>query len=184
MTEVESFTLELARRIEEGQNIVYFDETSCNLWMRRRMAWSGKEQPVKYPLNQFRGKGVTCLGAIGETLPRGVFQLAESTNSGAVCKFLLKLRNAFSVRDRWKHDRIVLVADNHTAHKTLEVKTLAHQLNIELLFLPPYTPELNSIEALWSVVKAEIKHRLLERRDTNLQQADLVAIMNASLANV
>jgi hypothetical protein len=48
--------------------------------MKRRMAWSNKARPVKIPLNQLRGHGVTVIGAIGHSLPKGVFSLARSTN--------------------------------------------------------------------------------------------------------
>ncbi len=41
-------------------------------------------------------------------------------------------------------------------------------MNIELLFLPPYSPELNSIESLWSVVKTRIKTCLLEHQYTTI----------------
>jgi transposase len=43
------------------------------------------------------------------------------------------------------------------AHPTLPNKKLTASLDIELMFLPPYTPELNSIEALWVVIKREFK---------------------------
>ena len=78
----------------------------------------------------------------------------------------------------------MLVADNHRSHHTNSVKELAHQLNIELMFLPPYTPELNSIEALWSVVKGNLKKSLLERRGATLKQQDLSDLMQESLNRV
>jgi transposase len=39
---------------------------------------------------------------------------------------------------------------------------LAEDLNFELMFMPPYTPEFNCIEALWSVIKKDFKHRVLQ----------------------
>lgn len=39
-SKLQDFAIELARRTASGENIVYFDETSCNMWMRRRLAWS------------------------------------------------------------------------------------------------------------------------------------------------
>jgi transposase len=30
------------------------------------------------------------------------------------------------------------------------------------MFMPPYSPEFNSIEALWSVLKRDFKKRVLE----------------------
>ena len=56
------------------------------------MTWSSKLRPVKFPLNKGRGHGVTVLGAIGESLPKGVFSLARSTNKEVVMDFLKKLR--------------------------------------------------------------------------------------------
>ena len=52
--------------------------------------------------------------------------------------------------------------DNAKAHTNKESKLLAEELNIELLFMPPYTPEFNCIEALWSVLKRDFKRRVLE----------------------
>ena len=78
----------------------------------------------------------------------------------------------------------MLVADNHRSHHSNNVKELAHHLNIEIMFLPPYTPELNSIEAPWSVVKGKLKKSLLERRGAKLTQQDLSTLMQASLNKV
>ena len=78
----------------------------------------------------------------------------------------------------------MLVADNHRSHHTDSVRELADRLNIELMFLPPCTPELNSVEALWSVVKGNLKKSLLERRVTTLKQQDLSDLMQESLDRV
>ena len=48
---IQKFAIDLARRTMAGENIVYFDETSCNMWMRKRMTWSSRVKPVKFPLN-------------------------------------------------------------------------------------------------------------------------------------
>ena len=44
------------------------------------------------------------------------------------------------------------------------MKDLAEELNIYLMFMPPYSPEFNCIEALWSVIKRDFKRRVLEKR--------------------
>jgi transposase len=51
---------------------------------------------------------------------------------------------------------ITLVLDNAAYQKCAMVKTLAEQLNIELLFLPSYSPNLNLIERLWKFVKKKV----------------------------
>ena len=80
LADTQSFVVDLARRVEQDQLIVYFDETSCNMWMRKRMTWCTRDRPVRMILNPNRGKGVTVMGAIGHRLPFGVFGLAKTTN--------------------------------------------------------------------------------------------------------
>ena len=55
-----------------------------------------------------------------------------------------------------------MVLDNARAHTNAGSKSVAAALNVELLYMPPYTPEFNCIEALWSVLKRDFKSRVLE----------------------
>ena len=48
---------------------------------------------------------------------------------------------------------ITLVLDNARYQKCILVKGIAEKLGIELLYLPPYSPNLNLIERLWKLVK-------------------------------
>lgn len=50
---------------------------------------------------------------------------------------------------------ITLVLDNARYQRCEAVQTLARKLRIELLFLPPYSPNLNLIERVWKFVKKE-----------------------------
>jgi len=49
--------------------------------------------------------------------------------------------------------KITLVMDNARYQKCALVMSLAAELKIDLLFLPPYSPNLNIIERLWKFVK-------------------------------
>ena len=51
---------------------------------------------------------------------------------------------------------ITLVLDNARYQRCHLVQNLARELNIELLFLLPYSPNLNLIERLWKFVKKEV----------------------------
>jgi len=50
---------------------------------------------------------------------------------------------------------ITLILDNVPYQKCDAVKKVADSLKIELLFLPPYSPNLNLIERLWKHVKKD-----------------------------
>jgi transposase len=51
---------------------------------------------------------------------------------------------------------VTLVMDNARYQRCALVQDLAKELNIELLFLPSYSPNLNLIERLWKFVKKEV----------------------------
>lgn len=48
---------------------------------------------------------------------------------------------------------ITLVLDNARYQRCAKVMAYAESLGIELLFLPPYSPNLNLIERLWKFIK-------------------------------
>jgi len=54
----------------------------------------------------------------------------------------------------------VLVLVNATSHKSNRVAKFVdkHKKRLELLFLPPYSPELNPIERVWGNLKYLVTH--------------------------
>lgn len=55
-----------------------------------------------------------------------------------------------------------MVLDNHTAHSSLKVATMARNKGIKLLFTPPTDSELNPIEKMWSLFKRQWRNILLD----------------------
>ncbi len=68
---------------------------------------------------------MTVLGAIGAMLPKPVFTLAKSTNKESVLEFLMKLNSVVNPNAALPRKKIAIVLDNHLAHKTNDVSTLA-----------------------------------------------------------
>ncbi|MEI2583756.1 IS630 family transposase [Scytonema sp. PRP1] len=54
----------------------------------------------------------------------------------------------------------VLVMDNATFHKGGRIQQLIQDAGCELLYLPPYSPDLNKIEKCWSWLKSRIRKKL------------------------
>jgi len=46
--------------------------------------------------------------------------------------------------------------DNVSGHTARVVKALREELQVQLMIWPPYSPDLNPIENLWALMKAEI----------------------------
>jgi len=51
----------------------------------------------------------------------------------------------------------VIVLDNATFHKKSVLPNLALKKNCRVLFLPPYSPDLNPIEKKWAWIKKKIR---------------------------
>jgi transposase len=51
----------------------------------------------------------------------------------------------------------IVVLDNLSAHKNQEVRDLIESFGAELWFLPPYSPDLNPIEKMWSKIKSILR---------------------------
>jgi len=47
----------------------------------------------------------------------------------------------------------IVVLDNLSSHKGAEIEEMIRGAGAELWFLPPYSPDLNPIEKMWSKVK-------------------------------
>ena len=63
----------------------------------------------------------------------------------------------------YRNDLILLLLDNSATHKA---KALKIPLNVKLLFIPPYSPELNPIERLWQYIKYHLTFSLIEDLET------------------
>ena len=72
----------------------------------------------------------------------------------------------------------MVVMDNLSPHKNHRSLTLLAQAGAEILFLPPYSPDFNPIEKMWSKIKA-----FLRKSEARTQSALIEAIALA-LENV
>jgi transposase len=91
------------------------------------------------------------LGAIN-AITYDLYRVCNETyiNALSVCELLKQ------IRDKCKDGNpITIVLDNAKYQRCNLVKQLAEELNIELLFLPSYSPNLNIIERYWKWLKKD-----------------------------
>lgn len=107
--------------------------------------WSFARIFIQAPAGRQRFNVLGALDAISHEL---VMVTNEAyINAHSVCQLLDKLRTLN------QDIPIVLILDNARYQKCKLVWHKAHALNIELLYLPPYSPNLNLIERLWKFIK-------------------------------
>jgi transposase len=114
--------------------------------------WCFERLFVKAPSGRERLNVLAALNAITHELVSVTNQ--SYINAQSVCELLSELA------PRHLHMPITVVLDNARYQRCKLVQEWAERLGIELLFLPPYSPNLNLIERFWKFVK---KHSLYSR---------------------
>lgn len=141
---------QLQPRLEEakaGKRTVYFvDAAHFVMGAFLGFLWCVTRVFVRTPSGRQRFNVLGALNAITK-------QLEMVTNDSyitsiQVCELLKKLAENATLP-------ITLVLDNARYQRCRLVIDLAQKLGVELLFLPPYSPNLNLIERLWKLTKKE-----------------------------
>lgn len=72
-----------------------------------------------------------------------VAMVSERSKADDFIRFLNVVRKENTERP------ILLILDNARIHRAKVVKSLCEDINVRLVFLPPYSPDLNPIEFAW-----------------------------------
>ena len=144
-------TGELEPRIEKArkneQVLLFMDATHFVWQVYLGVLWCIKRIFVPAACGRQR---VNVLGAL-DPITKELIKIVNRTyvTSTTVCELLSM------IAERYKDRIITVVLDNARYQKCKLVSETAASLNIELLFLPTYSPNLNLIERLWRLVKKE-----------------------------
>lgn len=116
--------------------------------------WQLKGEKGTINVNANTGrKRINVLGALNlNDLSVIPFLTEESCNSARIVEFLLK------VRELYPDKTITIILDNAGYNHAEYTTIFAEWYNIELFFLPLYSPNLNLIERLWKFIKKILVH--------------------------
>ena len=149
----------------KASDLVFLDESGCNTDMTRRYAYSlgGSRAVDSAPLS--KPKNTTILSSI-QTLRYTAFSGGTTVE---------RFKRYLEI-DLLPHlnDNSVLIMDNMKSHHAKAVRNLLDSSEIRYIYLPPYSPDLNPIEKLWSKVKAflrKFKARTLDALPNAIQCA-------------
>ncbi len=133
------------------RKLVFLDEAGLHAAMTRSHVWvkKGTEYIERTPMNW--GTNLTLLGAMrlsGWVLLSSMFKTVNADRfvDWLKKKLLRKLR---------KGD--VLVLDNLPAHHDERVIPLCALYGVRVIYLPPYSPDLNPIEPGWALQKQHVR---------------------------
>lgn len=140
-----------AKLEDQTERLVFLDESSVNIDMTRRYGRAVGKQRVhgSVPLNT--PKSQTILASVrlnGQT----TYTMYAGGTTGE--RFLDYLKNVLIPS---LHRGDIVVMDNMRSHHVAGVEETLRTAGMVPLYLPPYSPDLNPIEMLWSKVKALLR---------------------------
>ena len=178
--EQEAFkTQELEPRLEEakaGKRVVLFMDAAHFVHGAVLAAvWCFTRLFIPSPSGR---KRFNVLGAVN-AVTKEILTFTNETyiNAESVCELLVQISR------RYGQVPITIVMDNARYQKCKLVWAYAKVLNIELLYLPSYSPHLNLIERLWRFVRKECLYAKYYEKFADFKQAIETCIETADTEN-
>jgi transposase len=140
--------------------LIFLDETSTNTKLTKRTGWSPKGERYKThaPFGGWKTQtfiaGLRCHGLVAPWI-------VNAPMNAAVFETYIQTQ---LVPELSPGDVVIL--DNVAFHKSPRAEDLVRQCGAWLLFLPPYSPDLNPIEMAYSKLKALLRKRAARSFDT------------------
>jgi transposase len=156
----------------DAERLVFVDEMGTNVSLSPLYAWSRRGRRVFGSAPKNWGKNVTLLASITRRGLGPCLAVEGSTTRGVFETYLERV-----LAPTLEPGQIV-VMDNLSAHKGGKVKEIIEGRGCELIYLPPYSPDLNPIEQAFSKVKG-----LLQRAEARTRES-LIEAMGLALSAV
>ena len=135
----------------DTKRLVFVDEMGANVSLSPLYAWSRKGERAFGSAPRNWGKNVTLLASIAAG-GVGPCLAVEGAATRTVFEAYLGQVLAPTLRPGQ-----VVVMDNLSAHKGGRVREIVEGAGCEVLYLPPYSPDLNPIEQAFSKVKGALR---------------------------
>ena len=156
----------------DSKRLMFVDEMGTHTSLAPSYAYAPRGERAFFKVPRNRGKNITLLASIGcEGMgPSMAFE-------GSTTKEVFEAYVEHFLTPTLKAGQMVIM-DNLAAHKGEKVRKLIEGSRCELLYLPPYSPDLNPIEEAFSKVKGFLRKAGARSREA------LVETMGAALAAV
>lgn len=156
---------ELVKRAKRENALIFFaDESGLRSDYHAGTTWAeqGKTPIVKATGKRYSFNMLSAVNALGHFR----FMVVEGSVTGKVFREFLQ-RLVVGIEKK-----VFLIVDGHPCHKAKLVKAFVDDnlSKIELIFLPPYSPELNPDELVWNHIKARVAKQVATTKEEMKEQ--------------
>ena len=130
----------------DPERLVLIDESGSHIAMTRETAWAPRGVKPKEAVPRNRGTVLTMIAALTLSGLGSMMTIQGGTSSDVFRTWVAQVL----VPDLPAN--AIVVMDNLAAHKDAGVREIIEAAGAKLVFLPPYSPELNPIELAWGKV--------------------------------
>jgi isftu1 transposase len=121
------------------------------------------------PLRGWSQKGALCIGKKPGLSKVRLNMVAGLLNKHIIAPFVYTVTSTAEVIELWftksllptLAEGMTIIMDNAPIHRKKILEAHAANAKCNILWLPPYSPELNDIEPWWAVIKHKIRQALL-----------------------
>jgi transposase len=142
--------LETKNKLDREQ-LIFIDESGLSTKMARLRGWAPKGERCRAAIPHGHWKTITFIG--GLTLEGFLAPMLLDGPMDGVC-FLAWVEQMLAPTLRTAD---LVVMDNLPAHKVVGVRAAIEARGARLLYLPPYSPDLNPIENAFAKLKAHVR---------------------------
>lgn len=139
----EGWTVDDNIRTDGGTVVGFFDVSHPQPYDNSHRVWYVDNPHIERPLFEIDEDAVGFYALNGES----VLNFHSNQKKEKICATLE------SVREQNPGKRVLLVLDNFSSHVCEFTRRRAHQLGIDLVYLPVGSPDLNPIEQVWKSLK-------------------------------
>ena len=163
----------LQRRLCNGDidRLLFQDESMIRDYQAIQKTWFPKGQQRLVP-TYGKHHGVKLIGVLDYETGEVFCVYAESYDAQQFLAFLA------AILAKYPNQKIVMVLDNAKIHHSKLIQPFLgeHRSELELVFLPPYSPKFNPIEGLWGWLKSTIINNVFYKSVTDIGKAVLAFI--------
>lgn len=138
---------------------MFLDESGSHVGMTPSQGYAPRGERVVDHAPKSRGTNVSILAAMTWNGPLGARTFDGAVNGP---RFLHWVKRVLAPK-LW--EGAVVVLDNVRFHKVEGVEQALAKVGARALYLPPYSPDLNPIELMWSKVKTLLRQAKARTRD-------------------
>jgi len=135
----------------DSKRLVFVDEMGANISLSSLRAWSKRGERAHCSVPRNRGPNTTLLTSMSAEGVGPSLAVEGTTTRPVFETYVEKVLLPSLQRGQ------IVVMDNLTAHKGDRIRELIESAGCELLYLPPYSPDLNPIEEAFSKIKGLLR---------------------------